>query len=223
MIRGPVPLVLALAAALAAAGCGSSPASPSGPQVSPLPAGTYNSVQFRPRVAFTLPDGWEWPTDAGAYLQVRPAGSDIAGIHLFRDAVAASQDPACPSAAEPGVGTTSTELVAWIRERPGLVVSTPAMATVGGLRGVVIDVGIADGWTASCPFANGAPTVPLINGGGAGYHWIVAGSERMRLYVLDLPGGGNVIVDVDAFDGRVIDELIRQATPIVKSLQFTVE
>jgi len=218
--------VLALAVALSA--CSGAPVAPgaagtTAPSTAagtPLPAGTYTSGAFSPAVTFTVPDGWEAASDTPSYLQLRPFGSDVLGIHLFRNPVAASQDPACPSQPEPGVGSTSSELVSWIRGRPGLVVSNPAMVTVGGLPGVSIDVGIKDGWTQSCSFANGSPTVPLFNGAAAGYHWIVAGNERLRLYIVDMPGGGTVVIDVDAYDGNQIDGLIAQALPIVKGMTF---
>jgi hypothetical protein len=213
---------LAVAMALFVAACGGSgaPPAPSGPVASPLAAGTYTSTAFQPAVTFTVPAGWEKASDSGTYLQLRPVGSEVAGIHLFRDALAASQDASCPTTAQPGVGTMSTELVAWIRGLKGLVVSSPAMVTVGGLRGVSLDIGIANGWTQSCPFANGVPTVPLLVGKANDLRWVMAGDERLRLYVLDLPGGGTVIVDIDAFDGTLIDSLVGAAAPIVKSLQF---
>ena len=213
-------LVVAMALFVAACGGSAESAAPSGPAASPLAAGTYTSTAFQPAVTFTVPAGWEKPSDTGTYLQIRPVGSEVTGIHLFRDAVAASQDASCPTAAQPGVGAASTEFVAWIRGLKGLAVSTPAMVTVGGLRGVSLDLGIASGWTQSCPFANGLPTVPLLVGKGNDLRWVVAGNEQLRLYVLDLPAGGTVIVDVDAFDGNLIDSLISTAGPIVKSLQF---
>jgi hypothetical protein len=73
---------------------------------------------------------------------------------------------------------------------------------------------------ASCPFAKGVPTVPLLVGKEPGFRWVVAGSERLRLYVLDVPGGGTVIVDIDAFDGELFDAFAVAAAPVVISLQF---
>jgi hypothetical protein len=122
------------------------------------------------------------------------------------------------------VGATSSELAAWIRERPGLVVGSPTMATVGGLRGVGLDIGIRDGWTQSCPFADGIPTVPLITGpDGNSYHWVAYGDERMRLYILDVPSGGTVTVMIDTVAGDRIDDLIAAASPIVRSMAFGTE
>ncbi len=209
----------ALVAVLAACGAGAT-AAPSGP--SALPAGTYTSRLFQPPVTFTLPAGWWNPSDTAGYFVLQPVTSDLTGIHLFRDPQPASQDPSCPTSAEPGVGSTSIELVTWIRGLPGLVVSAPRIVTVGGLRGTEIDVAIAEGWTTSCPFANGLPTVPLFVGDGGQLRWVIAGSERLRLSLLDVPGGGTVVVDVDAFDGALWDQLLAAATPIVQSFVFSV-
>jgi hypothetical protein len=212
-----------LAAAVALAACGGASATPTGPSDSPLPAGTHTSTVFQPAVTFTVPDGWTLASDSADYLQLRPAGQDVRGIHLFRGVAAASQDPSCPIEAEPGIGSGSTELVEWIRGLDGLVVSSPAMVSIGGLRGVSIDLAIAPGWSRSCPFANGVPTVPLLAEPGTGLRWVVAGGERLRLYVLDLPAGGTLISDVDDFEGSQIGDLLAAALPIVKSMEFAVE
>ena len=36
------------------------------------------------------------------------------------------------------------------------------MASIAGLPATSVDVTIQTTWTASCPFANGTPTVPLL-------------------------------------------------------------
>ena len=76
------------------------------------------------------------------------------------------------------------------------------------------------GWRPSCPFAEGLPTVPLIFQPPDGYRWVVAGSERLRLYLLDIPGGGLVVVDIDAFDGARWEAILEAAGPIVRSFSF---
>lgn len=221
-------LALGILATVLAA-CGGSVAPPAGgtpaataPAASALPAGTYTTAAFQPPLTFTLPDGWELVSDTPTFVQLRPAGEANLGIYLFRDAFALSQDETCPTTPEPGVGTTGTELVAWLRGLPGVVASTPALVTVGGLRGSSIDLAIRADWTASCPFANGLPTVPLIRNDGID-RWVLAGSERLRFYILDVPGGGTVIVDVDDFEGSQIDTLIADATPIIRSFEFATE
>jgi hypothetical protein len=224
--RAGAPLALAALAAVALAGCGAASLPPpaasqaaTAPAVTPMPAGTYTSLNFQPAVTFTVPEGWVVAQDAPLYLSLQPADNDLIGIHIFRDPKAASQDPTCPAAPEPGVGGTSSELSAWIRGRPGLTVSNPAMATIGGLPGVSLDLGLKSGWTAACPFANGSPSVPLFNSSAID-HWVVVGNERLRAYLVDLPGGGTVVVDLDAFEGDQIEGLISRSGGIVRSLKF---
>jgi hypothetical protein len=190
------------------------------PAPSALPAGTYTSAAFRPAVTYTVPAGWRIVSDSADYFALQPVGSEVTGIHLFRDPLAASQDAACPTIAEPGVGKLSLELATWIRGLRGIIASSPRIVTVGGLRGVELDLALNTGWTASCPFAEGVPTVPLFVGADGSLRWVVAGNERLRVDLLDVPGGGTVVVDVDAFDGTLMDGLLAAAAPILQSFSF---
>jgi hypothetical protein len=183
-----------------------------------LAAGTYSTTNFRPTLTFTVPAGWELVADTPNWVQLRPTGAENLGLYLFRDARAASQDPTCPTTPAEGVGMTSSELTVFYRGLPGLVAGSPALVTVGGLNGSSIDLGMTPGWTFSCPFADGVPTVPLLMNAGID-RWVLAGGERLRFYFLDLPDG-NVVVDVDDFEGSQIDTLIASATPIIKSFVF---
>jgi hypothetical protein len=221
--RTPIMVLALFVLSAIAAGCAGAPA----PTDTPAPTGTllapglHASTVFGEPLSYRVPVGWENPSDSETYFQIRPAGSELAAIHIFLDPFAASQAESCPGERQPYIGTTSSELAAWIADRAGLAVSRPILASVGGLTGVMLDIRIAEGWRPSCPFADGLPTVPLITRAPGGYHWIVAGNERLRLYLLDRPGGGTVVVDIDAFDGRLFDELLRQAAPVVDSFSFT--
>lgn len=213
--------VLALALAGGCSGAASSPTPASTVARVALPAGEYRSAAFSPPITVTLPEGWLIAGDSPGYFALQPAASDVVGVYVFRSPLAASQDLDCPIASAPGVGSTAAELVEWIRARPGLVVDDPVPISIGGFGGLRVGLRIADGWTASCPFAEGLPTVPLFVGASdAGFRWVVAGSERLRLDVLDVPGEGTVVVDVDAFDGSQMDQLLADAAPIVESLGF---
>lgn len=206
---------------LVTAACAPAAATPtSAPGASALPAGSYTSKAFKTPFSYSVPGGWTNGGDSADYFELRPAGSDIVGIYLFRGPLAASQDRTCPDAGEPGVGTSSTELAAWIRGLKGLKVSAPRLAAVGGLRGTEIDVQIVEGWTFSCPFANGLPTVPLFIGPSGNFRWVVAGNERLRLDLLDGPDNTTIVVDVDAFEGSLFEDLLLAASPIVRSISF---
>lgn len=216
-------LVIAILGAVLGACSGSPPPTrppAATPAASALPAGTYTSKAFVPAVTYTLPSGWSNPDDGPSYFHIAPAGAQDEGVYVFRDVVAMSQDPSCPDSGAAGVGKSARELATWMSSLPGVVASDPKTATLGGLSGYVLDLGIKDTWKQSCSFANGLPTVPLFYNPSAGFHWVMAGSERLRLFLLDVPAGGTVVVDIDAFDGSLIDRLLTDATPIVSSMSF---
>jgi hypothetical protein len=209
--------------ALLLTACGSGPSPTPAPTAPPagLPGGAYSSTAFKPTITYTLPDGWLIAADAPDYFALQPVTSDAIGVHVFRSPLAASQDAECPISSAPGVGPTAADLVDWIRARPGLITGDPVAITMGGLVGLQVDLAIVEGWVASCPFADGLPTVPLfVDATDAGFRWVVAGSERLRLNVLDVPGKGTVVVDIDAFDGSLMDGFLPAAEPIVKSMRF---
>lgn len=221
MIRGRSILVLAAAIGLAVSACGGSSATPAPSDARPtaMPAGTYTSAAFTPAVTYTVPDGWVPVADNAGYLGLQPNNADTVGVYLFHEAQAASQDAQCSAAAQAGVGTTSLAMSNWIRSLPGLQVSTPALATIGGFPATSLDITVKSGWTTSCPFADGLPAVPLIYSSVID-HWVVVGNEKLRLYLVDVPGQGTVLVDIDAFDGTQFDALIAAAVPVVKSMTF---
>ncbi len=195
-------------------------ASPTPTSLPLLPAGTHTTVAFQPATTYTVPDGWVNRADIADYFSVTPAIDENNGVHLFHNAQALSQDAACPAAAQPGVGTSAAALAAWIGSLKGLNVSPPAMATVSGLPATRIDVSILASWTQTCPFANGLPVVPLLYRPGTSLGWWLAGSEKLRLFLVDVPGQGTVIVDLDSFDGAGFGDLLTAGAGIVKSLQF---
>jgi len=210
-----------LVAVVAGCAAGASPTPPPPTARAALPAGAYSTSVFAPSVGFTLPEGWVIAADSTDYVALQPAPSEVTGIYVFRSPAAASQDIDCPIAAAAGVGTAAVDLVDWIRARPGLVVTDPSAIAIGGLEGLRIDVRILEGWLASCPFANGLPTAPLfVSPTDPDFRWVIAGSERLRLHLLDVPSGGTVVVDIDAFDGSLMDSLLPVAAPIVTSMSF---
>ena len=124
--------------------------------------------------------------------QLRPVGSDIAGIHLFRNPTAASQDPACPDrrspASEPLVRACRVDPRAARprRQQPGDGHGRRPPRRVDRRRhqGRLDAVLLLRQWQP-----HGAAVRRRRRD-----HWVVAGNERLRLYLLDLPGGGTVAV-----------------------------
>ena len=225
----------ALALALSLAACGGATLPPpqasqaggaaSGPPAATaMPAGTYTTSNFEPAVTFTVPEGWVVAGDTARSFQLQPGRErDRRDLPLPRPRrrVAGRRVPGPAGDGRRTARRRSSP--AGSGASPASTAGNPAMATVGSLPAVAVDVGIAAGWAQSCPFAGGNPTVPLFYDAAGGYRWVVYGAERMRLYLVDLPQGGTVVVNIDTIDGPHIDQLIPQALPILRSMTFATD
>ena len=114
-----------------------------------LPAGRREAMIFRPfggattgRLAYAVPAGWTGTEmQDGLFALGRPNFSDQAAIRVISNAYPSDQDAPCgDNRAAAGIGRTPAEMAAWLRTLPGLIVSTPTAATVGGLDGVMVDL-----------------------------------------------------------------------------------
>ena len=191
----------------------------------PLAPGTFISILFDPRFAYTVPEGWENPDDDVDTFALWPSWSARSGrpigeasaIYVFRDPHAAAQDAACSERPEPGIGTSATELAAWVEGLPGLMSTNRAPVSVGGLDGVTIDIEIDQDSAPECPW--GKPAVPLF-AFERGHFWAIIGDTTMRLAFLDLPTGGTVLVDIEGVDRQEFDRLVGESGSIIRSLVF---
>jgi hypothetical protein len=187
----------------------------------PLEQGTYRSQRFEPALTFTVPvgwnnpydtrgsfdlwtpgwsDGWEDPDDPGIYAFDRP------GLSLFRDV---RLREGCSDGVYATVGTSAIEVATWVAAHPGIAAGEPSPVEIGGLSGYQLDVSIAETWQ-SCPIDGAQATVPLFDQLSLIKH---PGYATLRLIVLDLPDGGNVLIEID---GKQVDA----AMPVVRSFEF---
>jgi hypothetical protein len=187
----------------------------------PLEQGTYTSQRFEPALTFTVPvgwnnpydtrgsfdlwtpgwsDGWEDPDDPGIYVFDHP------GLSLFRDV---RPREGCSDGVYATVGTSAIEVATWVAAHPGIAEGAPSPVEIGGLSGYQLDVSIAEKWQ-SCPIDGAQATVPLFDQLSLIKH---PGYATMRLIVLDLPDGGNVLIEID---GKQVDA----AMPVVRSFEF---
>lgn len=107
--------------------------------------------------------------------------------------------------------------------RAGLEATAPKPISIGGLDGAVFDVGVASGWTASCPFSDGVPSVTLFvddNVADESAFWGVSGAERLRLMVLDDRHSSNVLIVLDSLSGTTLDVLDTTAKPVLETFRF---
>jgi hypothetical protein len=216
---------------LIVAGCASTGPSSASPSSAPsasltIPAAStaqYASTAFLPRITFPFPAGWTTDFDESAEWRILPPGSTHAGAEDgTSDAIAlhvriAASAADCSGVPQPGVGQTPTDIATYWAQLPGLTTTAPQPVTVGGLTGVVLDIGMAKSWTKPCPYSGGKPTVPLIVGltNTDLDHPIDAGSS-IRVYLLGLNGGTLAIEVQDVTGGSHFTEY----GAIVQTFQF---
>lgn len=192
----------------------------------PLAAGgPYKTRLFVPVFSLQVGEGWDNTVDNPNEYQVRRSGPDgkplDMGIYIFRDV--AIQAATCKDEPEPGVGRTPADMAAYMSDHPGLTTTKAEAVNVGGLDGVMIEVAMAASWTKECFYSEGDPNVPLFWGTDAdsGLEWGTGPAVQDRFYILDMPGGGNVLIAVEAFgEGADFESLREAAVPVVESMMF---
>lgn len=199
-----------------------------------LDAGQHVSVIYTPfvrfndfqydygRFAYTVPDGWTNPEDdPDGYVLTMQTGPDGAGIFVFSDVLAHSQEVGCPSKPAPSVGSSATAIHDWINSVPGLAVGHDTHVQVGDLSGFSLDLSVQPTWQGKCQQSDAIPLfVNAQSNPTEGFNWGIGGDGRMRLFVLDMGPGRTLLVDIEAADSATWDALIPQAMPIVESFDF---
>jgi len=158
-------------------------------------AGTYHTQTFQPGFQYTVPKGWRNDQDlTGNFLLVRQQDNQAVsgGTYLGIYQNVAASSTLCVGA-QPGVGQTPQALVAWLRNVPTLVTSTPKGVTVGGLSGYQMDIDVPKG-QGTCSVGPGGS--PLISGGGVSVLDHVAASDiHVRLIILGWRTG-NLTIEI---------------------------
>jgi hypothetical protein len=200
-----------------------------------LPAGRYLVRTRYGPTTFVLPGRWQVATQGFIDYSLSPVDAAPGdSIRVFFDMHIAAKDATCTEAPEPGIDTSVRAMVADLVADDRISVSTPVSVTIGGLTGQRLDVRIAPSTTKTCPFSDGAPTVPLIVDDADyvpdhqgpeitnGPFWGVGPGERLRLILLDRPGEaqGNVVFVIDSADGTTFDTLVAAAMPVIESFTF---
>jgi hypothetical protein len=192
----------------------------------PLEPGRYRATFYGRTLDFEIPSaGWIWhyfynfrfiadatPTE-GLYT------SD--SINFLPDPRISRRD--CEEAADRTVGHSVSDIVSWLEDAPGLVVSDPVAVDVGGFRGFQLDLGIDPAWRRTCFYSEGLPAVPLITHRAVwgAYTLAMVPGISMRWYVLDTDDGVLIIDIDDGPDNLSYEDLLRTGTEIVDSFEFS--
>jgi hypothetical protein len=193
----------------------------------PLEPGAHRSGLFIPPIDYIIPldspVAWDNPEDRPGTFTLHPAGPEGDAIFFFRDVRLLTEG--CNPVFDESVGNTASEIAAWMTANPALTATPVEPVTHGGLRGLLLDISASGTYTTLCPeeqrgYPAGVAIVPLFAGAGSGeLTWYVGGDERMRLYLLDMPGGGNLVISIDAMVGD-FETLLDVAQRVLDGITF---
>jgi hypothetical protein len=208
MLRSVLPVAVVGAVLIGCAAATSPTAAPAtpGPTVAPtgpfpiragtLPAGSYTTTVFQPRLTFTLDAGWNgmFPDDSDEI-----ALESSSGVLLAITRVTKVVDPADRVTAVP----VPDDLIAWFMTHPELTAEAPRPVSISGLSGQSVDVIVTGG------------SEPDIFAYESGNMYIPSG-VKVRYHVLPLDGP-----DLTIIVGAPPDEFaatIERVQPLLDSL-----
>ncbi|MFG3297054.1 hypothetical protein ACGF3G_50850 [Streptomyces sp. NPDC048179] len=150
----------------------------------------------------TFTGRWESHEDQPVEFSVAPDGSwDLHRVLFWSDLIPVGKDRKRAA----GVPSTASGLVAWLRARPNLQVSTPRSDTIGtdALPAKVVDIAIstkAVNEASDCPVRACADFLTWPNSGDNVYG--IAEPAVLRLYLSDVAYGGKRHLFAIGIEGR---------------------
>jgi hypothetical protein len=191
------------------------PLAPPSTSVSPTPVSGRAGVLFEAPFTYRLPPGWT-VSEGDWWFRLSPPEAPLGwrDFYVFSSFVPARSD--CSYRPKREVGRSSDAVTSWLSTHRALDATTPREVTLGGATGSWVDVQLADEWDQTC-----ATGLTLVTGHpDRGGMWSIAGNEKIRFYVLDLPAGDTVTIVINAIDARYFDDVIDLAAPVVESFKF---
>lgn len=178
------------------------------------------TATFQPRMALTLGQGWAKPVELRDALAIdnRRLGGSINVAKLN-----AALDPSDPVGRRTAaVGTSVDEIAAWLQRHPYLQVTAPVPVTLGGARGVAMDVQLklpanfpqlpycAQPCLAVLRVSEERTPVDRIG--------FIAG-HKDRLIILDV-NGQRVVVDSLVYSAERFEAFMLEAQKVLDSIAF---
>jgi hypothetical protein len=187
-----------------------------------LKAGTYTTESFIIPITYRVPAGWTNMEDTPGNFLLLPPGGDLPGVNAGTSdyigvyASVAASAPACGHI-QRDVPRTAERISAYIAHSPGIDSTDPKPVSLGGLKGIVLDLTLEKTWKFKCPgdadagvtFITGSPPSDL-------EHAVIPGLA-VRLYLLNRPGGDTLAVEIDDLTSR---KHLSTYEPVVQTLKF---
>ena len=161
---------------------------------------------------YTVPAGWSNFEDTKGNFGLLPPGETLPGVNagtsdfvgVYTSAVIAD---GCDFNPPSGVATTPSASSEWLRGNAAFSTSNAHPATVGGLRGEVLDLRLARSWTRTCPFSMNTPFGSLMSGRKpSSFEHGLSPGTAMRIYLLSYRDGLLAIEVTDARDMHHLDQ-----------------
>jgi hypothetical protein len=240
------------AVALAAAGCGGrdepAPARPiqEGPATTgttsgaagspqtltpgPLEPGTYETVEFRPRLSFRVGEGWGLLGDAENGIALAPKFDPAKGPEKQLTITAVKwvfdepllTDKELDANREDHIRPAPRDLVGWLRANPHLKVGPTRPVRLGGVRGVQFDVTVKDipGPSNCRQFApdHCVPLFPITRGNEEPIELVEVGGSPSRYTVVEVDGQP-VVVTVGAPRDQ-FEDFMAEADKVLETVSF---
>ena len=187
-----------------------------------LRPGTYRSEEFKPSLSFHVGKGWSSPPLLEAYdeasdvLQIR--WGQTAGMSFLN-----IQEAYKPTkTGGPNVVDAPEDMVGWLQQHPYLQTSNPEPVTVGGVKGVEVDVVVGDlpkGYNPTCLTIVGNPNCVDNFRLSTGWPIFVAEGEKVRVTVLKNVEGETVSIGFSSL-ATEFDEFAPHAQKVVDSVKW---
>jgi hypothetical protein len=188
-----------------------------------LDAGSYQTKTFRPLLKYSVPAGWSNEEDLVGNFLLIPPGSNLEGVNpgtsdylgVYASVVAPGHCTGKPSTK---IAPTFDGLVGFITSNPGLTVTNMHSASVGGLKGVVMDIEMRSKKGDGCSDGDyvdvyvGTPPSDLLHG--------VIPNYPLRIYLLH-NGKRTLAIEVaDAPRGSRYEDWFSAADEVIASFRF---
>jgi len=181
--------------------------------VTPPPV-TGSSGAFKAPFTYTVPQSWSFSGEGARYYSWDAMDGSSAHLIVLRGVVAARS--VCTTRPKRGVGRSSDAMTSWLSTHPALDSTTRQAITLGRASGSYVDVTLAADWDQTC----GNGLVLVTAKADRPQSWSIYGDEKLRFYVLDLPGGDTVTIVVNVPHASDFQQAIAEATPLVESFDF---
>jgi hypothetical protein len=192
-----------------------------------LGAGPTHTKHFALPFTFQASAGWtngrDIPRTYG--LEFSGVSTDaVTPIQVMTMIAIADQKPdRCQPVAKTGVGSSVDDLIAYVRQHPGLVAAEPVPASLDGFEGQQVDFTIAPTWGLICPDVDRViPAVLMLTDTGTPPGRAIAylSDRRVRWIVLDVRGETVIVEYVESAVAPNFEAKVAPAQALVDTIHF---